>query len=103
MQDAELLAPNNGIILTRVREPGAIIGGGRAGARPVAHRYGLRARVCRRAHLGRVVPGSSLVITTDSSDREYVGTVGFVSPRAEFTPNPVETPGCALTWSIASG
>ena len=43
-------------------------------------------------HLGKVVPGARLVIRTDSSDREYVGQVGFVSPRAEFTPKSVETP-----------
>ncbi|MGL5631954.1 MAG: hypothetical protein ACRDD3_06285, partial [Azovibrio sp.] len=29
--------------------------------------------------------------TTDSSDRVYEGHVGFVSPRAEFTPKSVET------------
>ena len=92
LQDAELRAPNNGIILTRVREPGAIIGVGvPVYALSLTDTVYVRAYV-DEPHLGRVVPGSSLVITTDSSDREYVGTVGFVSPRAEFTPKSVETP-----------
>jgi HlyD family secretion protein len=30
-------------------------------------------------------------VTTDSSARAYAGVVGFVSPRAEFTPKSVET------------
>ena len=42
--------------------------------------------------LGKVVPGATLTVTTDSSDRVYTGQVGFVSPRAEFTPKSVETP-----------
>jgi HlyD family secretion protein len=42
--------------------------------------------------LGKVVPGAEVVVTTDSSSRQYVGRVGFISPRAEFTPKTVETP-----------
>ena len=41
--------------------------------------------------LGRVVPGASVRIRTDSSSRVYRGHVGFISPRAEFTPKSVET------------
>jgi HlyD family secretion protein len=33
-----------------------------------------------------------VVVTTDSSQKEYRGQVGFISPRAEFTPKSVETP-----------
>jgi HlyD family secretion protein len=42
--------------------------------------------------LGKVVPGAKLTVITDTSDRRYTGQVGFVSPRAEFTPKSVETP-----------
>ena len=44
------------------------------------------------SNLGQVVPGAKLIVTTDSSAKEYMGQVGFVSPRAEFTPKSVETP-----------
>jgi HlyD family secretion protein len=92
LQDTELTAPANGVVLTRVREPGTIVGAGV----PV-YTLSLTDTVYVRAyvdepHLGRVVPGAKLLVRTDSSDREYVGQVGFVSPRAEFTPKSVETP-----------
>ncbi len=92
LQDTELKAPGNGVILTRVREPGAIVAVGA----PV-YTLSLTDTVYVRAyvdesHLGKVVPGAKLLVTTDSSDREYTGQVGFVSPRAEFTPKSVETP-----------
>ena len=92
LEDTRLLAPSNGTILTRVREPGSIVGAGE----PV-YTLSLTDTVYVRAyvdepHLGAVVPGASLVVTTDSSARDYVGQVGFVSPRAEFTPKSVETP-----------
>ena len=92
LQDTQLKAPGNGVVLTRVREPGSIVG---AGA-PV-YTLSLTDTVYVRAYvdeprLGRVVPGSSMIVTTDTSDRQYTGQVGFVSPRAEFTPKSVETP-----------
>ncbi len=92
LEDTQLKAPNNGIILTRVREPGSIVA---AGA-PV-YSLSLTDTVYVRAYvdeasLGRVVPGARVVVTTDSSQKEYPGQVGFISPRAEFTPKSVETP-----------
>ena len=42
--------------------------------------------------LGKVSPGARVTVTSDSTDRVYEGQVGFVSPRAEFTPKSVETP-----------
>ena len=92
LQDTELLAPNNGVVLTRVREPGAIVSAGM----PV-YTLSLTDTVYVRAYvdesnLGQVVPGANLIVTTDSSAKEYIGQVGFVSPRAEFTPKSVETP-----------
>lgn len=41
--------------------------------------------------LGRVAPGTKVTVRTDSSDKVYHGQIGFVSPRAEFTPKTVET------------
>ena len=36
--------------------------------------------------------GVEVEISTDSSEKKYVGHVGYVSPEAEFTPKTVETP-----------
>ncbi len=92
LEDTQLAAPNNGIILARVREPGAIVA---AGA-PV-YTLSLTDTVYVRAYveepqLGQVEPGARVTITTDSAGKQYTGQVGFVSPRAEFTPKSVETP-----------
>jgi len=42
--------------------------------------------------LGRVKLGQKVEVTTDTyPDKKYVGTVTFISPRAEFTPKNVQT------------
>lgn len=92
LEDTRLVAPSEGAVLVRAQEPGALVGVGA----PIAV-LSLRQPVIVRAYvpeplLGAASPGTSAVITTDSSERSYRGRVGFVSPRAEFTPKTVETP-----------
>ncbi|MCK9516443.1 MAG: secretion protein HlyD, partial [Ottowia sp.] len=41
--------------------------------------------------LGRIAPGTAVRVKSDSSDKIYRGQIGFISPRAEFTPKTVET------------
>ena len=89
--DATLTAPAAGVILTRAREPGAIVQPGEtvftlAITRPVR----IRAYVAE-ADLGRIAPGMAVRIKTDSSNRLYRGTIGYISPTAEFTPKSVQT------------
>lgn len=91
LADTALTAPSPGIILARLQEPGSMVGP----ATPV-YSISLRNPVYVRAYvsepqLARVVPGTRVEVTTDSSPRPYHGRVGFVSPRAEFTPKSVET------------
>lgn len=91
VEDATLLAPSDGVILTRVRERGSILQAGEpvltmALTRPVW----VRAYVEEPA-LGLAAPGTTAEIVTDGG-RSYRGQVGFVSPVAEFTPKTVETP-----------
>jgi HlyD family secretion protein len=92
LADTELTAPSAGVLIARIREPGAMIGVGA----PV-YSLSLRDPVYVRAYvnepdLGRLAPGSAVEIKTDSSDRTYRGQIGFISPRAEFTPKSVQTP-----------
>ena len=90
--DAELIAPDDGMVLTRVEEPGAIVSPGA----PV-YVLSLRDPVWVRTYvaepdLGRVFPGMAALVTTDSAPGQpYKGRVGFISPVAEFTPKNVET------------
>lgn len=91
LEDTRLHAPSAGVILTRAKEPGAIV----AVAEPV-YTLSLTENVYVRAYvaepnLPRVAPGTPVVVTTDGSETRYRGQIGFVSPRAEFTPRSVET------------
>jgi HlyD family secretion protein len=41
--------------------------------------------------LGRIAPGMAVLVSTDGNPKTYHGTIGFVSPAAEFTPKTVQT------------
>lgn len=93
LQDTELRAPSDGVVLTRAVEKGAIVSAGttaftEALANPVWARIYVDAR-----NLGLVAPGAIVNMTTDAAPgKVYRGRVGYVSPTAEFTPKTVETP-----------
>jgi len=83
-------APTNGIILTRIREPGTVVNP----ADPV-YTLSVSSPVWIRAYvsepeLGKVHYGMVAEVYTDTG-RKYSGTVGFISPVAEFTPKTVES------------
>ena len=92
LSDATLSAPSNGIISVRARELGAIVQAGQT-----VYTLTLNDPVWIRAYvaqprLGRIKPGMSVKMTIDSMPgRQYDGTVGFISPEAEFTPKTVQT------------
>ena len=92
LEDARIICPSNGRVLSRVREPGAM-----AAAGTTVLVVSLDAPVWVRAYvsepdLGRVFLGMPVAVTTDGNPgRPYAGQVGFISPVAEFTPKNVET------------
>jgi HlyD family secretion protein len=92
LADTEIIAPSDGRVLSRVREPGAM-----ASAGAVVLVVSLNKPVWVRAYvpepsLGKVHLGMPVKVYTDSRpDKPYSGTVGFISPVAEFTPKNVET------------
>jgi HlyD family secretion protein len=93
LADTQLLAPSDGIILSRVREAGAIVS-----PNDVVYVLSLTRPVWVRAYvaepqLGRLHPGMEVSVASDTApDRRHRGRVGFISPVAEFTPKSVETP-----------
>lgn len=93
LEDTALRAPDGGTILSRVREPGAVVGTGQTVyALSLVEPLWVRAYVAE-PDLGRVRPGMPAEIRTDTfPDKVYEGQVGFISPVAEFTPKTVETP-----------
>jgi len=93
LQDATLVAPAEGVILTRVDEPGAVVAtGATAYVMALSNPMWVRAYVSE-TDLGKVAPGMKVSIFTDGAPtKAYAGTIGYVSPVAEFTPKTVETP-----------
>jgi len=90
LADTQFYAPNDGVILTRIREPGTVVNIGD----PI-YTLSLTTPIWIRAFvdepsLGLVYPGMPAEITTDSGGT-YKGHIGFISPVAEFTPKTVET------------
>ncbi len=91
LADTLLVAPDDGTILARVREPGTIVGVGDPVYSIVfTHPTWIRAYVAEPS-LGRVRPGMKTDIVTDGG-RTYSGQIGYISPLAEFTPKTVQTP-----------
>lgn len=93
LKDTEILSPAEGVMLTRVNEPGEIVT-----PQSVVYTLSLNKPVWIRAyvaepHLGNLKPGmESSVITDSQPDEPFKGQIGFISPQAEFTPKTVETP-----------
>lgn len=90
LKDTVLYTPSAGTVLTRARETGAIVGAGE-----LVYTISLDSPVWVRTYvdepnLGRIYPGQPVMVKTDSG-RQYEGQIGFISPRAEFTPKTVET------------
>lgn len=90
--DTELKAPADGIVLSRIVEPGAMVG-----PNTPIYTVALTDKVWVRTYisepnLGRIRPGLEVKITSDTdASRSYDGWIGFISPTAEFTPKTVET------------
>lgn len=88
----EAFCPTDGIILTRIREPGTVLNA----ADPV-YVVSITSPVWVRAYvdeprLGLVHYGMEAEIHTDTlGGKVYSGKVGFISPVAEFTPKTVQT------------
>lgn len=91
LADTRILAPADAIVQSRIREPGSMVNP----SLPV-YSLSLSSPVYLRAYvseteLAKVVPGTPVEVSCDSCSKTYQGTIGFVSPRAEFTPKTVET------------
>lgn len=97
LRDTKIYAPADGIIMTRIQEPGAVVIPSQsvytmAKTKPVW----IRAYIAE-PNLANVKYGMKTKIYTDSINpktgehREYTGWVGYISPVAEFTPKTVQT------------
>lgn len=92
LKDAELPAPSDAVVRSRLLEPGEM-------ATPQRPVYSLalinpkwvRAYVSE-IDLGRLHPGMAAQVSVDSfPEQAFDGWIGFISPVAEFTPKSVQT------------
>jgi HlyD family secretion protein len=92
LADADLIAPSAGVVLSRVREAGAIVNTG-----DTVFVLSLTSPVWVRSYvsepdLGRIRPGQEVDLRSDAARaRPLKGRIGFISTTAEFTPKTVET------------
>jgi HlyD family secretion protein len=92
LADTELRAPVDAVVRTRILEPGEMA----SPQKPVFTLAVTEPKWVRtyvgEADLGKVRPGMSAAVTTDSfPDRRIEGHVGYISSVAEFTPKTLET------------
>lgn len=92
LTDADLIAPNSGIILTRAREKGAIVQPGETVFTMTLDSPVWVRTYANERDLGKIQPDMAVQVFTDSApNRPYPAKIGFISPTAEFTPKTVET------------
>ncbi|RXJ98383.1 hemolysin secretion protein D [Arcobacter sp. CECT 8986] len=91
LDDTILKAPTDGTILTRAYEIGSIVNA----STPIidmakSDEHWIRSYMSEK-YLGKIKPGMSAKIYTDSTKKVYKATVSFISVIAEFTPKNVQT------------
>ena len=93
LEDTRIVAPSDGVVISRVREAGAIVA-----PNDVVYVLSLTSPIWVRAYvsepqLGKLHPGMEVAVSYDAAPgRKLKGHIGFISPTAEFTPKSVETP-----------
>jgi HlyD family secretion protein len=92
LQEATLLAPSDGVVQSRILEPGDMASPNRP-VYTLALTEPLWARVyVPEPSLGKLRQGMPAQVTSDSfPDKVYRGWVGYIAPSAEFTPKSVQT------------
>jgi HlyD family secretion protein len=92
LADAELVAPTDAVVRSRLMEPGELA----TPQRPVFSLAVINPKWVRayaaEGMLGRLKPGMRASVTIDSfPDEALEGSLGFISSVAEFTPKTVQT------------
>jgi len=92
LKDADLVAPLNGVVRSRLMEPGEIT----SPQRPVFSLAVVDPKWVRayasEPDLARIGPGMRATIAVDGlPGKHFDGWIGFISPVAEFTPKAVQT------------
>lgn len=92
LSDTRLFCPTDGVILTRIREPGSVLNPGEpVFTVSIKNPVWIRAYISE-PNLGKIYFGMPAEVITDTKGlKVYKGHIGFISPVAEFTPKTVES------------
>lgn len=92
ISQGELRAPHDGVVRSRLHEPGDIVTAqSPVFALALVQPKWVRVYV-RELDLGRIKPGMAMEVLSDSQpDQPIAGTVGYIASVAEFTPKSVQT------------
>jgi HlyD family secretion protein len=92
LTDAELIAPTDGVVRSRVLEPGEMASPQKTVlSLAIVDPKWVRAYVAE-TDLGIVKSGMNATVSVDAfPGRAFEGWIGFISPNAEFTPKAVQT------------
>lgn len=92
LADSELKAPADGLVRSRLMEPGEIATPARTVVSLALPDPKWVRTYVSETGLGLLKPGVAAVVTVDSfPGRTFDGRIGFISPAAEFTPKTVQT------------
>jgi HlyD family secretion protein len=92
LDDAVLVSPSDGVIRTRVMEPGEMASPQKTVLTLAVTSPKWVRTYIGEAQLGIVKPGMKVKVTNDSFPKQpIVGTVGFISSVSEFTPKSLQT------------
>ncbi|MDR2790487.1 MAG: HlyD family efflux transporter periplasmic adaptor subunit [Campylobacteraceae bacterium] len=91
LEDSVIKSPFDGIILSRLKEEGAVVNPGeRVLEVSRQDEFWVKAYV-DESHLGTISQGDEVLVYTDVRKEPYIGIIGNISPIAEFTPKNIET------------
>ncbi len=92
LKDLQITAPDSGVVLSRLREPGEVVMPGGAILEMVnLDRLYLKVYV-PESKIGQVKLGLPVRVYTDAAgDKFFDATVSYIAARAEFTPKEVQT------------
>jgi HlyD family secretion protein len=92
LQYSELRAPYAGIVVSRNMEPGEVVSPAEE-VLSLADLSMVKLKIfVDETEIGKVRPGQRAEVKIDTfPDKVYPGTVGYISPEAEFTPKIIQT------------
>jgi multidrug resistance efflux pump len=101
MEDQEVIAPLNGIVLVKSAETGEIIPAG-GGVVVVGDPSDQWVKIFVSEDLMHQLSiNQTATITVDGSNKTYKGHVSFIADKAQFTPRNVQTPEERVTQTFA--